>query len=118
MGQSNRPAAFDATLRAIESLDKGLQVMPVLPAGQPVATLKPAWGGSVDVVTEVPAPMLVWPGMAMETTVALDKIKPSMKAGDRVGLLVITLGEQRQEVPLMLAKDIQGAGLLWKLTRL
>ncbi|HLF78282.1 MAG TPA: hypothetical protein VJB57_12415 [Dehalococcoidia bacterium] len=117
MGQTNRPAAFDATLRVIESLDKGLQVMPVLPAGQPVAMVKPPWGKAVDVITEVPAPMLVWPGMTMHTEVSLDKVKASLKAGTRVGMLVLTLGEQRQEVPLMLARDIEDAGLFWKLTR-
>jgi D-alanyl-D-alanine carboxypeptidase (penicillin-binding protein 5/6) len=118
MGQVDRPAAFDATIAALNSLNNGLQALRVVAAGQPVGTVKPSWGDPVNVVVAQDVTMLVWPGMTLETTVEMDPVKAGQKAGDQVGWLVVALGEQEQRVPLVLAGDIPGAGLSYKLTRL
>jgi len=117
LGQDNRPSAFAATRRAIESLDRSLQIMQVVPGGQPVATIKPAWGKQVDVITQTPSSMLTWPGLTLKTSVQLDEIKAPVKAGTQVGTLLVTYGEQQQAVPLILSKDLRGADIAWKLTR-
>ncbi len=117
MAQDDHAAAFSATKRAIESLDNKLQLTQVLPQGQPVATVKAPWGGQVDAVTAAPATMLTWPGMTMKATVQVNPLKTPAKAGTQVGTLVVSLGEQTQQVPLVLAKDVGGAGITWKLFR-
>ncbi len=117
LGQDNRPIAFAATRRAIESLDRNLQITQVVPAGQPVATIKPSWGKQVDVITQTPSSMLSWPGLTLKTSVQLNEIKAPVKAGTQVGTLLVTYGEQQQAVPLILSKDLPGADIAWKLTR-
>jgi hypothetical protein len=44
-------------------------------------------------------------------------VPPDGKAGDQVGWLNVKIGEQEARVPLTLARDIDGAGIAWKLTR-
>lgn len=117
MNQEDRPAAFDATIEVLNSLNNGLQVLRVWPAGQPIGSVEPAWGDPVDVIIAHDVSMLVWPGMTLESIVELDPVGPEQKAGDQVGTLTVRLGEQEQQVPLTLADDIPGASTSYKLTR-
>jgi D-alanyl-D-alanine carboxypeptidase (penicillin-binding protein 5/6) len=117
MGQPDRPAAFTATRTLLNSLNQYLQLMRVVPVGQPVGTVKPAWGNAVDVVAGQEVQMLVWPGMTLETSVEIDDPTPPKSAHGQVGWLTVTMGEQQQRVPLVLATQIGSAGLSWKLTR-
>ena len=117
LGQEDRPAAFDGTIAVLNSLNNNLQALRVVPAGQPVGTVDPAWGNPVDVVVAHDVTMLVWPGMTLETLVEYGEVKAGRKAGNQVGWLIVRLGEQEQRVPLVLAADLPGAGLSYKLTR-
>ena len=115
--QEDRPAAFDGTIGVLNSLNNNLQVLRVVPAGQPVGTVDPAWGDPVDVVVSQDVTMLVWPGMTLETIVEFDVVTGDQEAGEQVGTLLVRLGEQEQRVPITLAADLPGAGLSYKLTR-
>ena len=88
-----------------------------IPAGQPVGQADPAWGEEVDIIVNEDVMMLIWPGMTMQTTVEIEGVPPDGKAGDQVGWLNVKIGEQEARVPLTLARDIDGAGIAWKLTR-
>ena len=114
--QADHQGAFDGTISILNSLNNGLQVLRVVPAGQPVGQVDPAWGDAVNVVVGQDVTMLVWPGMTLETTVNYSPVKAGMKKGDLVGELVVKLGEQEQHVPLVLDADLPGAGFSYKLT--
>ncbi len=117
LGQKDLTGAFDATETVLKSLDQYLQLTRVVPVGQPVGTVKPVWGSQVDIVTGQEVQMLTWPGMKLETKVEIDDITPPKSANGQVGWLTVTMGEQTQKVPLLLATPIGSAGLTWKLTR-
>jgi D-alanyl-D-alanine carboxypeptidase len=117
LGQADRPAAFEATRRLITPLAQNLQVARVLAAGQPVATIDPEWSGEVQIVAAEDVHLLVWPGMTLQTDLEFGTLKAGMKAGTLVGWLTLRLGDQERRVPLHLAKDLPGAGVVWKLTR-
>ena len=117
LGQKDRPAAFAATRTILNSLNTGLQVVRAIPAGQPVGQADPAWGGEVDIIVPDDVMMLIWPGMTMQTVVEITEVPADGKQGDQVGWLTVRIGEQEQRVPLVLARDIEGAGIAWKLTR-
>jgi serine-type D-Ala-D-Ala carboxypeptidase (penicillin-binding protein 5/6) len=110
-------AAFEATQTAIESLDKGIEYRLVLSDRQPMATVTTDWGESVDLVVTEDLNLLTWPGMTLETTVEVDNISPGKSAGEQVGWVDLKLGEQARRLPLVLAKDLNGAGIFWRLTR-
>jgi D-alanyl-D-alanine carboxypeptidase len=115
--QEDRPAAFDGTIRVLNSLSNHLQVLRVVPAGQPVGYVDPAWGDRVDLVVAQDVTMLVWPGLTLETIVEIEDVPAEGRAGDEVGTLLVRVGEQEQRVPIALAADLPGAGLSYKLTR-
>lgn len=115
--QEDRAGAFDGTIGVLNSLNNNLQVLRVVPAGQPVGTVDAPWGDPVDVVVAQDVTMLVWPGMTLETIVEFDAVTAGTKAGEQVGTLLVRLGEQEQRVPITLAADLPDAGLSYKLTR-
>jgi serine-type D-Ala-D-Ala carboxypeptidase (penicillin-binding protein 5/6) len=117
LGQVDRPAAFEATQAAIESLDAGLEYRLVLSDRQPMATVTTDWGAEVDLVVTEDVELLTWPGMTMETTVEVEDISPGKAAGEQVGWVDLQVGEQARRLPLVLANDLDGAGLFWRLTR-
>jgi D-alanyl-D-alanine carboxypeptidase (penicillin-binding protein 5/6) len=117
MGQVDRPAAFEATRQILGVLGQGLQFARVMPAGQPVATLDTEWSDEVDVVVAEEVVMLLWPGMTLESSIEFGELEPGMKADTEVGTLILRLGEQERRVPLKLAEELPGAGILWRLTR-
>jgi D-alanyl-D-alanine carboxypeptidase (penicillin-binding protein 5/6) len=116
-GQADRPAAFEATRRILAPLGQTLQLTRVVAAGQEVAVVDPAWSGRVQVVAGEDVQLLFWPGMTLETQVEMDPLKAGMRADTQVGWLNLRLGEQERRVPLKLAQDLPGAGVVWKLTR-
>ena len=117
LGQEDRPAAFTATRTILNSLNTGLQVVRAIPAGQPVGQADPAWGGEVDIIVPEDVMMMVWPGMTMQTVIEIEGVPADGEQGDHVGRLNVKIGEQEARVPLVLARDIDGAGVAWKLTR-
>jgi D-alanyl-D-alanine carboxypeptidase (penicillin-binding protein 5/6) len=116
LGQADRPAAFSATRTVLASLDGNLEYKRVLTTGQPIATVETEWGASADLIVQEDVHLLAWPGMAMTTTVELDGVSAPMSAGEQVGWLNVVLGEQARRLPLVLARDLDGAGILWRLT--
>jgi D-alanyl-D-alanine carboxypeptidase (penicillin-binding protein 5/6) len=116
LGQEDRPAAFSATSAVLESLDGGLSVRRVITNGQPIATIETDWGASVDLIVGEDVQMLAWPGLVMTTSVELEDVSSPASAGEQVGWVNVMLGEQARRVPLVLAKDLDGAGLFWRLT--
>ena len=117
LNQADHQAAFDGTISLLNSLNTSLQVLRVVPSGQPIGTVDPPWGEPVSIVVAQDVTMIVWPGMTLEQIVELDSIEAGQKAGAQVGWLTVRLGEQEQRVPLTLAADLPGAGLSYKLTR-
>jgi D-alanyl-D-alanine carboxypeptidase (penicillin-binding protein 5/6) len=117
LGQVSRPAAFSATRAALASLDGGLEFKRVLTTGQPIASVDTPWGDSVDLIVNEDVQLLVWPGFNMTTAVELDKFSAPKHAGDQVGWVNVVVGEQARRLPLVLAQDLDGAGIVWRLTR-
>lgn len=114
-GQEDRPAAFTATRNIVNSIAQGVQSAQVITAGQPVAVLETKWDGTIDIVAAEDVTMMFWPGMTLQTTVILDSITAPSSSGTVVGRLLLTLGDQQREVPVMLNEDLELPGFFWRL---
>jgi D-alanyl-D-alanine carboxypeptidase (penicillin-binding protein 5/6) len=117
LGQETRPEAFSVTRTLLASLDGNLEFKRVMTSGQPIATVETDWGVSVDLIVNEDVQLLAWPGLVMTTTVKLDAFSAPKSAGDQVGWVNVVLGEQARRLPLVLAKDLNGPGLPWRLRR-
>lgn len=116
-GFESRQEAFTAARSAISHLDESLAVQLVLSSRQPMATVSTDWGDEVDLVVTEDVELLTWPGVAMQTTVEVDDIQTGKSAGEQVGWVNVIVGEQARRLPLVLADDLNGPGVIWKLTR-
>jgi len=117
LGQKDRPAAFSVTRTILASLDGNLEFKRVMATGQPIATVETDWGASVDLIVNEDVQLLAWPGLVLTTTVELDAFTAPKSAGDQVGWVNVVLGEQARRLPLVLAHDLEGAAILWRLTQ-
>ena len=116
-GFESRQAAFAATQTAIRDLENGLEFRLVLSNRQPMATVTTDWGDEVDLVITEDVMLLTWPGVTMQTTVEVEDISPGKSAGEQVGWVNVIIGEQGRRLPLVLATDLDGPGIFWRLTR-
>ncbi len=116
-GFESRQAAFAAARTAIADLDRGLEVRLVLSNRQPMATVTTDWGVDVDLIVTEDVELLTWPGVTMETTIEVGDISPGQFAGEQVGWVNIVVGEQARRLPLVLADDLDGPDIFWRLTR-
>ena len=116
-GMPDKPAAFSATRTMVNSVVQGLQVVQVIKKDQPVGTIDTPWGGEVSIVAAEDVSMLLWPGMTLQASVALDPVVAPSEAGKAAGMLNIRLGDQERQVPVVLAEDLDKPGLFWRLGR-
>jgi serine-type D-Ala-D-Ala carboxypeptidase (penicillin-binding protein 5/6) len=116
-GFESRQEAFAATQTVIHDLDAGLEYRLVISNRQPMATVTTDWGDEVDLVITEDVELLTWPGVTMQTTVQVEDISPGKSAGDQVGWVNVIIGEQGRRLPLVLATDLKGPGIFWRLTR-
>lgn len=113
----SRQAAFGATTTAIASLESGLEYRLVISNRQPMATVSTDWGDEVDLVVTEDVQLLTWPGVTLETRLEVEDVSPGQSAGAQVGWVNVILGEQARRLPLVLAEDLDGPGIFWRLTR-
>ncbi len=116
-GQIDRPAAFAATTEIVSSVSENLQIMQVLSRGQSVAVLNLPWSDPVQLVAADDAVLLVWPGMTLRMNVEYGEIRAPLQAGEQVGWIFLSLGEQNLQIPLILTQDLDKPGILWRLSR-
>jgi D-alanyl-D-alanine carboxypeptidase (penicillin-binding protein 5/6) len=114
----SRQAAFGASTTALASIDSGLQYRLVISNRQPMATVSTEWGEDVDLVVTEDLELLTWPGVVLKTSVEIENISPGKSAGEQVGWVNVILGEQARRLPLVLARDLSGPGLFWRLTHI
>lgn len=118
LGQPSRPLAFDAARRLVAAVAAGTQRVPAMAAGRVIATLEAPWGAKADIVASEDVSMLLWPGMALESALAVETVSAPLAEGTTVGALSLRLGEQTRTVPLTLAEPLRKPSLWWRLTRI
>jgi D-alanyl-D-alanine carboxypeptidase (penicillin-binding protein 5/6) len=81
-----------------------------------MATVTTDWGEDVDLVVTEDVELLTWPGVTLQTTVEVEDVSPGQAAGEQVGWVNLILGEQARRLPLVLADDLNGPSIFWRLT--
>jgi len=113
----SRQEAFSATQTVITDIGNTIEYRLVLSNRQPMATITTEWGAQVDLLVTEDVKLLTWPGMTMTTAVEVGDISAGKSEGEQVGWVTLTLGEQARRLPLVLATDMDGPGLFWRLKR-
>lgn len=90
----------------------------VLVKGQPAATIRAAWTGPMTVTTSKTVTFIGWPGMTGHIHFVAQPMGHAVKAGNTVGELIVTLGQQQSQDQLRAPKTLAPPSAKWRLTRL
>ncbi|HWC30013.1 MAG TPA: D-alanyl-D-alanine carboxypeptidase [Dehalococcoidia bacterium] len=117
LGQDTLADAFGATRRMLNSVGTSLRIVQVVSQEGPGAPVRTAWGSETTALPGKEASVVVWPGLPVETKLEGLSSLDSVKRGEELGKMVVTAGDQRQEVPVIARESLSNAGIIWRLTR-
>lgn len=117
MGQDTLADAFKTTRGLLQSVGPALRVVPIAVHDTPAATLSSPWGAKTDALPTRDLNVVAWPGLEIETSVDVTRDVAAVKGKAEVGKLTVKAAGQTTEVPLVARESIDGAGLIWRLTR-
>ena len=109
-------AAFDASTDLLASTRHHLLKLHVVRRGATLAWVKTAWSDRVAVRAAGSASLVGWPGLPIRASIVSRHLAAPLNAGQGVGTAVVTAGEQRVRVRLVVSRAVPGASLAWRLT--
>lgn len=125
LGQPSTPtqpsalqAAFNATTSLVPTVDSALGQRQVVQTGQTLATLRSPWGSTVPLRAAHGVSVLGLAGEPVVTAVHLPKKVSTVHAGQHIGTAVVSVGDERQSVPLLAAGSVSGPSFSWRLTNI
>jgi serine-type D-Ala-D-Ala carboxypeptidase (penicillin-binding protein 5/6) len=117
-GQTGALALAQAGLHALvlaSAAASDIGVASAMSSGQVVAHVSEA-GRTVDAGAASSVSVLTWPGVTVSRAfVPVRHVSADARRGDRVGMVVVTVGNQRVAVPVRLQKNVPPASLLQRL---
>lgn len=109
-------AAADATVGLIDATAASLREVPVLAAGQLVASVTVPWSArEVTAVAVGSQQALVWPGETVRRFVRTTGLRNDAPAGTTIGSVVIVVGSEHLTVPVHSSSRLPAAPLAWRL---
>ena len=104
--------------RLLDAVTSGFREVPVSPSGIRVARVTLPWSHArVPVVATRAVTVLAWPGQIPRVTMAPGSLHTGIVAGERVGTLSVSVGQERVLVPLRVVGSLLGPSMSWRLAR-
>jgi len=109
-------AAAQATVQMIDATASSLHEVPVVVAGERVASVTVPWSADAVAGEAVESQSaLVWPGDTVRRSVETNPVRNDAPAGTKVGSVVITVGSEHLTVPVRSMTRLPGPSLAWRL---
>ncbi|WAH36704.1 D-alanyl-D-alanine carboxypeptidase family protein [Alicyclobacillus dauci] len=123
LGQTKGPSelmtALDEGVKLSQEAQATVRQVHVVTADQPVATVQAPWASAQVLHAGKAVDMIGWPGMQVHKVVAPAKnVKSHVNAGETVATLTVSVGNQKQTIPLKTVTAISGPSYTWRLKRL
>ncbi|KQZ85425.1 D-alanyl-D-alanine carboxypeptidase [Microbacterium sp. Root166] len=115
LGQPDNEARLAASRALYSYLEQDLQVEPSVTAGTLAGTVETPWGESVNVVAAGDASVVLWNGGSGGVTSTFD-LGDARTDGAKVGELEVDGPLNDATVDLLLADEIEGPSIWWRLT--
>jgi serine-type D-Ala-D-Ala carboxypeptidase (penicillin-binding protein 5/6) len=117
MGEEKLSDTFDAAQRLSAAAAGGLRHERVLAQGQTVAAYRPPWGGEVPIVADEDVEFLVWPGLAVQTSLDIATVDAPLAAGTPVGTVTLEVGAAKRQVAVHTWEPLPAPSPRWRVTR-
>jgi D-alanyl-D-alanine carboxypeptidase (penicillin-binding protein 5/6) len=98
----------------IDEVRAGFHEVPLIEAGQTVASYRTPWEATATAVAASSASLVVWGDTPITSTATVDDIRLA-DDGAALGEIVFTAGQQTVSVPLVLSGDVDDPGPWWRL---
>ncbi len=117
-GVSPITTALDAGEVLAKAAAADLHRETVVTDGTVVGHVTTAWHASVAAVAGGSVRTVGWPGLPVRVSEHVALPAGTVRAGERIGSLVVEAGGRTTTVPVRAASDLAGPSVSWKLTRL
>jgi D-alanyl-D-alanine carboxypeptidase (penicillin-binding protein 5/6) len=111
-------SALNDAVNLVNALRPHLGTQQLVAAGQQVAEVTTPWGAAAPVDTATSVSAEAWPGLHVPGTVSIGRLTSTLRRGQRVGTLTVTVDGTPHQVPLVMGAAVAGPTTSWKLTRL
>jgi len=115
LGDSNLTDAIHQADSIIKASDDGFQPVKMINEGQVIGKYRAPWGATADIKAEKQLSLLSWKDQAIKISSSTQSIKAPAKAGAAIGTLTATAGRQSAAVRLVLADNLAGPSLSWRI---
>jgi D-alanyl-D-alanine carboxypeptidase (penicillin-binding protein 5/6) len=121
LGQDGEQPLMNALAEGVtlvRDVKRMLTPVTVIQAGDAAAQIDVPWYHPVQVTADKSVSFIAWPGLTMHATLQTRLPGSRVQAGSVVGDLILTMGNQREVVPLRATEAVPSPSWLWKLKRI
>jgi serine-type D-Ala-D-Ala carboxypeptidase (penicillin-binding protein 5/6) len=117
LGQQDLLEAFSAAKALIEAAPAQIATTSVVVRGQSIGTYRAPWSGPDPVVAANDLDLTTFAGAVISVDVLLGDLDAPVAAGEKVGTLTATSGDQRATVDLIAGGKLAGPSVWWRMIR-
>lgn len=117
LGAPDRYQAIADSRDVLRSVTNSFEKVTIVKKGQSVGSYEAPWGAKSELVASDDLSVVVWKGVSIEPTFRAQTSPVPKLAGNHVGEISVSYGEQQKSVPVELKNDLIGPRWHWRLTR-
>ena len=117
LGAQSRYEAIADSRDVLRSVEKAFEKVTVVQKKQVLGSYETPWGAKSDLIASDELSVVAWKGTSIEPTFKTLATSSSKLAGNHVGEVKVSYGEQQKTVPAELKNDLPDPSWYWRLFR-
>ena len=117
LGAPSRYEAIADSRDVLRSVEKAFEKVTVVQKKQVLGSYETPWGAKSDLIASDELSVVAWKGTSIEPTFKTLATSSSKLAGNHVGEVKVSYGEQQKTVPAELKNDLPDPSWYWRLFR-
>ena len=117
LGAPSRYEAIADSRDVLRDVEKSFEKVTIIKKGQVLGNYVTLWGAKSELIASDELTIVIWKGASIEPTFKTLATSSSKLAGNHVGEVKVTYGEQQKSVPVELKNDLPSPSWYWRLFR-
>ena len=117
LGAPSRYEAIADSRDVLRDVEKSFEKVTIIKKGQVLGNYVTLWGAKSELIASDELTIVIWKGASIEPTFKTLATSSSRLAGNHVGEVKVTYGEQQKSVPVELKNDLPSPSWYWRLFR-
>ena len=115
LGAPSRYEAIADSRDVLRDVEKSFEKVTIIKKGQVLGNYVTLWGAKSELIASDELTIVIWKGASIEPTFKTLATSSSRLAGNHVGEVKVTYGEQQKSVPVELKNDLPSPSWTWRL---